>query len=117
MEGRGLGMRTLSEAATKHGLPVPKYQFDGLYLNLTIYRHAGAAVRELDHKVLFKLNEDEIAAWQIIVTRELVTTPEMMAQTGFDERKTQRVLKKLQDLKLLERLGKGPATRYKVLRT
>ena len=33
VEGRGLGMRTLGEAATKHGLPVPKYGFDGLYLN------------------------------------------------------------------------------------
>lgn len=33
VEGRGFGMRTLSEAAAKHGLPVPKYAFDGLYLS------------------------------------------------------------------------------------
>ena len=65
---------------------------------------------------LCELNEDEIAAWQFIVTQKFVTSPELMKQTGFDERKTQRVLKKLRDSKLLERLGKGPATRYKVLR-
>lgn len=111
VEGRGLGMRTLSEAATKHGLPVPKYDFDGLYLNLTIYRHAQATVTELTDEVLRSLNEDEIAAWQFIVTRKSFTTPELMKQTRFDERKTQPVLKKLRDLKLLERLGKGPATR------
>ncbi len=116
VEGRGLGMRTLSEAASKHGLPVPRYEFDGLYLNLTIYRHAGAAARELADEISRELNEDEIAAWQFIVTQKFVTTPELMKQTGFDERKTQRVLKKLRDLKLLERLGKGPATRYKGLR-
>ena len=44
VEGRGFGMRTFGEAAAKHSLPVPKYAFDGLYLNLTIYRHARAAV-------------------------------------------------------------------------
>jgi predicted MarR family transcription regulator len=35
---------------------------------------------------------------------------------GFDERKAQRVLKKLVDLRLLRRTGKGRATKYEVSR-
>ena len=41
------------------GLPVPKYAFDGVYLNLTIYRHAHAAVGALKPDVLQVLNDDE----------------------------------------------------------
>ena len=115
-EGRGLGMKTFNEAATKHGLPRPKYEFDGVYLNLTIYRHGEAAVRTLSKAVLQSLNRDELAAWKFIATRSTITTPEMTETLRFDERKAQRVLKKLQGQGLLRRVGKGPATHYEVLR-
>ena len=115
VEGRGLGMRTLGEAATKYGLPVPKYAFDGLYLNLTIYRHVQAAVATLKADVLKALNKDAKAAWEFISRRQSVSSPELMAQMGFDERKAQRVLKKLQDAGVLRRAGRGPATHYQVL--
>ena len=108
-------MRTLGEAATKYGLPVPKYAFDGLYLNLTIYRHVQAAVATLKADVLKALNKDAKAAWEFISRRQSVSSPELMAQMGFDERKAQRVLKKLQDAGLLRRAGRGPATHYQVL--
>ena len=115
VEGRGFGMRTFGEAAAKHGMPVPKYAFDGLYLNLTIYRHARAAVDALGPDVLKALNEDDKAAWELISGRQSVSSSELMAQMGFDERKAQRVLKKIQDAGLLRRVGRGPATHYEVL--
>ena len=40
-----------------------------------------------------------------------------MKQMGFDERKAQRVLKKLRAAELLRLTGKGRATRYKVVRS
>jgi len=43
-----------------------------------------------------------------------VTSRELKENLGFDERKAQRVLKKLVGLNLLGRVGKGPATRYEV---
>ncbi len=115
VEGRGFGMKTFGEAASKHGLPVPRYSFDGLYLNLTIYRHARAAVEALGPDVLKTLNEDAKAAWELISARQSVSSSELIAQMGFDERKAQRVLKKLQDVGLLRRVGRGPATHYEVL--
>ena len=58
---------------------------------------------------------DDIAAWEFISSRQTMSSPELMTKMGFDERKAQRVLKKLQDLRLLQRVGRGPATHYEVV--
>lgn len=76
VEGRGFGMRTFGEAAAKHSLPVPKYAFDGLYLNLTIYRHARAAVQAFGTAVLEKLSKSERAGWEWISLRQQTTSSE-----------------------------------------
>ena len=117
VEGRGFGMRTFGEAAGEHSLPVPKYAFDGLYLNLTIYRDPKAAVEALRPDVLKALNEDDEAAWMFISGRQAVSSSELVVQMGFDARKAQRVLKKLQDAGLLRRVGRGPATHYELLQS
>ena len=83
---------------------------------LTLYRSAAGAVRDLRPEVLDHLNADEKASWQFIVGRDSVTSPVLMEQMGFDERKAQRVLKALLDSGLLRRVGRGPATRYEVVR-
>ena len=54
-------MKTLGAAAAKHGLAVPNYSFDGLYLNLTIYRDAKAALDSLGEAVLRRLSKSERA--------------------------------------------------------
>jgi predicted transcriptional regulator len=51
-----------------------------------------------------------------MVRRESVASPDLMAAMEFDERKAQRVLKKLLEVGLLRRSGKGRATRYEVIR-
>ena len=66
--------------------------------------------------MLDRLNEAEKTSWEFIAGRESVTSPQLMKHMGFDERKAQRVLKKLQDAKLLRRVGKGPATHYEIIR-
>jgi ATP-dependent DNA helicase RecG len=114
VEGRGLGMRTLAEAATKHGLPVPRYDFDGLYLNLTIYRHAGAAVQALESDTLNSLNKDERRSWEFLSTRTAVTRQEYEDHMGFDSRKAQRHLKRFIELGLLQKVGASSATKYEV---
>ena len=44
----------------------------------------------------------------------VTTVPEYAEALGFDERKTQRQLKKFIDLGLLRRIGQGRASRYEV---
>ena len=115
-EERGLGLKSMRDRAAEFGLPLPKYNWDAPYLVLTLYRNAASAVSELSPKVLSRLNSDEKKTWQFIVGRESVTSLELMEQTGFDERKAQRVLKKLLDVEMIRRVGKGRATRYEMIR-
>ena len=115
-EERGLGLRSMKIRAEAAKLPLPKYAWEDPYLVLTLYRSTAGAVRGLRPNVLDSLNIDEKASWQFIVGRESVTSPVLMKEMGFDERKAQRILKKLQNVGLLLRVGRGPATRYDVTR-
>jgi ATP-dependent DNA helicase RecG len=115
-EERGLGLRSLKSRATELGLPLPKFSWEAPYLVLALYRSRASAVQDLRPAVLKALNADDRTAWQFIATRNSVTSPQLMAELGIDERKAQRVLKKLVGANLLRRIGKGPATRYEVIR-
>jgi len=114
VEGRGFGMRTFGEAAKKHGLPVPKYAFDGLYLNLTIYRHLQAAASALKADVLNALNEDEKRSWGFLATKTSVSRKEYAEHMGFDSRKAQRHIKRFVELGLLRKVGASSSTQYEV---
>ena len=115
-EERGLGLRSMKRRAEQAGLPLPRCVWEAPYLVLTLFRSAAGAVRDLSPEVLNHLNADEKASWQFIVGRESVTSPVLMEEMGFDERKAQRVLKTLLDSGLLRRVGRGPPTRYEVVR-
>jgi len=112
VEGRGFGMRTFGEAATKYGVPVPKYEFDGLYLNLTIYRHAQAALQALGAAVLAKLTAEERKGWTYLSGRTEINQSEYASNLGVTARTAQRHLRHFVELGLLRRTGSGPATKY-----
>ena len=114
-EERGLGLRSLKGRAEKSGLPLPRYTWEDPYLVLTIYRSSESAVNVLEPEVLSRLNEDERAAWRFIAGKGATTTPELMASLDIDERKAQRILRKLVEIGLIRRIGGGPATHYEVL--
>jgi pyrimidine deaminase RibD-like protein len=116
VEGRGFGMRTFGEAAAKHGLPVPKYAFDGVYLNLTIYRHAGAAMQALELSVLEQLSKSERSGWVWLATKQAVTSNEYAEALKVPYRTAMNHLAKFQQLGLLEKVGSARTTEYKVRR-
>ena len=113
-EERGLGLKSMKARASDVGLPLPKYAWENPYLALTLFRSAAAAVAGLPPAVRDGLNDDERVSWEFIASRQSVTSPELMERMGFDERKAQRVLRKLLDSRLIRRLGRGPATHYEV---
>jgi ATP-dependent DNA helicase RecG len=115
-EERGLGLKSMKARTEAAGLPLPRYTWEDPYLVLTLYRSSAAAVNTLIPEVLGRLSADERASWEYVAGRELVTRAMLMAQMGFDERKAQRILKKLQDAGLLRRVGQGPATSYEAVR-
>ena len=115
VEGRGLGMRTLSEAATKHRLPVPKYGFDGLYLNLTIYRHARAAADVLRADVQNEFGKSEQNGWVWFSIQGHCSSGDYATQLGIDVRTARRHLNHFVELHLARKTGSGPSTTYHLL--
>jgi ATP-dependent DNA helicase RecG len=113
-EERGLGLKSMKARASDVGLPLPRYAWENPYLILTLYRNAEAATTVLPVAVRDSLNDDERISWEFIASRQSVTSSELMDRLGFDERKAQRILRKLTDATLLRRVGRGPATRYEV---
>ena len=109
-------MKTLGAMAKKHQLPLPTYSFDGVYLNLTIYRHGGAALSALTAEVLKALNREERRSWEFLATKASVTRREFEEHMGFDSRKAQRLLRRLVELDLLHKVGTSSSTAYEVLR-
>lgn len=114
VEGRGFGMRTFGEAAAKHGLPVPKYAFDGLYLNLTIYRHAKAAVQALGAEVLKKLSKSERSGWEWLASKGSAKSSEYAAAMRMDERTARRHLNRFLKLGLVRKTGASTSTEYQI---
>lgn len=116
-EERGIGLNSLRSTALNAGLPLPRYSWKAPYLLLTLYPSAAGAARDLASKVLDTLNADERTVWQWAVTRDSMTSRDLMEQLEFDERKAQRVLRKLEGAGLLRRVGSARATHYEVVRS
>jgi len=115
-EEQGFGIRSLRDRAKELGLPLPRYIWDAPYLVLKLYRTSESATRELTDSIVRRLNPDGKRTWQFVVGREFVTSAEVMEHLECDERKAQRMLRKLMDEKLIRRIGRGPATRYGIVR-
>ncbi|MCF6314508.1 MAG: hypothetical protein L3J39_18815 [Verrucomicrobiales bacterium] len=111
-EEQGYGLTSLKEQAEKHGLPLPTYAMEGGSLVLTIYRSKTAILNELATKVPDGLGESEKAVLELISKQQLVSSRKVQNQLGFDERKAQRILKKLREANLIRRQGRGPSTAY-----
>ncbi len=116
-EEQGFGLeKSLKRKAEELALPLPSFTMDGDYLVLRIFRSRQSVIHILDPEIREALNRDEQAGWQLLAGRETTVSADLIQQLGFDERKAQRVLKKLIDVGLIRRVGKGRATRYEVLR-
>ena len=100
--------------ATKHGLPRPKYEFDGVYLNLTIYRTLEAAVTKLTPSILVKLSKSECKGWKWLATQYQVTSYAYASALGIPYRTAVNHLRKFQELGLLEKIGSARATEYRI---
>ncbi|MFQ5472726.1 MAG: ATP-binding protein [Dehalococcoidia bacterium] len=116
-EEQGFGLeKSLKRRAEELGLPLPSFTMDGDYLVLRIFRSRQSVVRVLEPKIREALSHDEQAGWQLLAAKGTAVSADLIQQLGFDERKVQRILRKLIDLGLIRRVGKGRATRYEVLR-
>jgi ATP-dependent DNA helicase RecG len=115
-EEQGFGLTSLKKHAEELGLPLPSYSMEGDSLVLTIYRTKAAATSALGKDVLESLSKAERAGWEWLATRETASSSEYASAMEVPNRTALNHLKQFTDLKLLEKTGSGPATRYRVIR-
>ncbi|RMH03656.1 MAG: hypothetical protein D6702_05330, partial [Planctomycetota bacterium] len=98
------------------GLPLPSFSFRDPYVVLTLYREAAAAVPDGRPEILAALSQAERHGWEWLVTQEVVTSAAYEEAMEIPSRTAKFHLKRFTDLGLLERIGAGPATKYRVRR-
>ena len=114
-EERGLGLQSLKTRALERGLPLPKFTFDNPYVVLTIFRSRASVERTLAPETLAALSKAEREGWQWLSTRTTTTSIEYASAMGIPNRTALHHLKRFTELRLLQRTGSGPATKYKVV--
>jgi ATP-dependent DNA helicase RecG len=115
VEETGFGMKSLKSLNSTYGLPLPEYLMEDPFLTLTFPRNM-EVVRKVSHNAnLSKLNDEELTGYEFIKLKEKVIRKEYQEHFGFDsDKKAERHLKKMVDLKLIIRKGSGPSTYYEI---
>jgi ATP-dependent DNA helicase RecG len=113
-EERGLGLKSMRTKATEAGLPLPKFRFNAPYLDLTLYRTAGAVIRGLSPKVQDQLSKEESERFKWVARRETTTAAEFAKEFNVDTRTARRNLNKFAALELVEALGDARARKYRM---
>ena len=114
-EERGLGLKSMMNRAAEANLPLPKYSWEDPYLVLTLYRTAESATRTLQQSVICKLTAEELKGWTFLRGRTSTTQSEYARHLGVVPRTAQRHLTHFVELGLLRRIGRGPATEYRIV--
>ncbi len=115
VEETGFGMKSLKSLNSIYGLPLPEYLMEDPFLTLIFPRNM-EVVRKVSHNAnLSKLNDEELTGYEFIKLKEKVIRKEYQEHFGFDsDKKAERHLKKMVDLKLIIRKGSGPSTYYEI---
>jgi ATP-dependent DNA helicase RecG len=111
-EERGLGLKSMRSRASEIGLPMPTYAWEDPYLVLTLYRTPESAIKTLNKDVLRQLPLEEQKGWTFIARGSGTSQSEYANFMNVTPRTAQRHLTHFVELGLLQRVGRGPATKY-----
>ena len=114
VEQRGLGFQTINELPAKYNLPLPVVTFDNPYLVFTFLRNLEALKEVVGNDKLKVLNADELRGYEYIRLVKKITRKEYENQFGYDTKKAERHLKRITELGLISKKGKGPGTHYEL---
>lgn len=115
-EERGLGLWSLKMLSQERGMPLPTYRWNDPYLELTIYRHAASAAKDVARSVTNSLSHSERRGLEWMATKDAFTASEYAEASGIPTRTALNHLKRFVDLALVDRSGSGRSTRYRLQR-
>jgi len=106
IERRGFGMEELQKYK-----PKPIYSFDGIYTVLSIIRNIILSKDDI-RQIVESLKEEEKKAYEYLRREARTTKSDYAIYAQIDDKKAQRILKKLIDVGLVQTEGKAKATEY-----
>jgi len=106
IERRGFGMEELQKYK-----PKPVYSFDGVNTVLSITRNIILSKEDI-RQILESLKEEEKKAYDYLRRETRATKSDYATYAQIDDKKAQRILKKLVDAGLVQTEGKAKATEY-----
>ena len=106
IERRGFGMEVLQKYK-----PKPIYSFDDVNTVLSITRNIVFSKEDIK-KIIESLKEEEKKAYNYIRNKLKTSKSDYKTYAKIDDKKAQRILKKLVDVRLVKIEGKGKATKY-----
>ena len=112
-EERGLGLKSMKVTAQKAGLARPEFSWEDPYLMLRLYRSGASIEDRLPRETREQLNESELAGYQWLATQDWVSRPDYEESQKLEARAAGLHLKKFFDLGIVERQGKGRATKHR----
>jgi ATP-dependent DNA helicase RecG len=117
-EEKGFGMKSFKSLNEKFGLPLPEYIFADPFLTLTFPRNLESLRKVSNLPALNSLSNDELKGYEFIKLKGSVTRKEYQEHFAFSsDKKAERHLKKMVDIKLILRKGSGPSTFYAIIPT
>lgn len=105
-EQRGLGFKTIRSLPEKYNMPLPVISWDAPYVVTTLLRI---------YKTSSELNAKEQEGYDYIRIIGLLGKMEYANRLGISVKMAERQLKHLTDIHLVERVGNGPSTKYKLI--
>ncbi|GHV21515.1 hypothetical protein FACS1894174_05030 [Bacteroidia bacterium] len=108
IERRGLGMEEIQKYK-----PKPLYSFDGVNTVLSITRNIIFSKEDI-RLIIESLKEDEKKAYEYLLEKGRTTKSNYREHSNIDDKKAQRILRKLVEVGLVQIEGKGKATEYVV---
>jgi ATP-dependent DNA helicase RecG len=114
VEQRGLGFQTINELPIKYNLPLPVVTFDNPYIIFTFPRSLGSLKEVAGNEKLKGLNIDELRGYEYIRLVKKTTRKEYETQFGYDTKKAERHLKRMTELRLIQKKGNSTATYYEL---
>ena len=109
IEHRGFGMEEIQKYK-----PTPIYMFDGVNTVLTITRNIVLPKEDI-RQIVERLKEEEEKAYYYLARKGRTSKSDYAAYAKIDDKKAQRILKKLVDVGLIQTEGKAKATEYVIV--
>jgi len=113
MEERGWGLERMRDLLLEHGLQPPEFSYDSGYFVVTFFgqEHVPSIIK-FAPELLAKLDKKQKDLLNFIMSKERVTTPECAEEFKIHKSSARRKLKKLKELGVIERRGKGKNTYF-----